>query len=90
MKKSARSKSSSRVVSSQLKQQSLEEVKSFAVHLILYLLVIFGLFTYFYSYTTDLNMFLVVAAGWGVGVIVHGFAAFGFMSHLHKQRKYFK
>lgn len=89
MKKSARSKSSSRSVSSQVKEQASEELKSFAVHLIIYLLVMFGLFTYYYSYTSDLNMFFVVGAGWGIGVIVHGLAAFGFMNHLHKQRKYY-
>lgn len=88
-KKSAHSVSSSRSRSvSTSKVQSFEEIKSFGVHLIIYLLVMFGLFTYFYSYTPDLNMFLVVAAGWGVGVIVHGLAAFGFMTHLHKQRRY--
>lgn len=92
MKKTARSKSTlkvSRSVSSQLKEQSFEEMKSFAVHLIIYMLVMFGLFTYFYSYTSDLNMFFIVGAGWGIGVIVHGLAALGFMNHLHKQRKYY-
>lgn len=89
-KKTARTSSASRLkktarVVTQAKEQYSEELKSFIVHFILYLLVNFGLFTYFYSNSGDMNLFYWVVAGWGVGLVAHAFAVFGIMKYLHKE-----
>ncbi len=82
MKKSARS----HVVSS--KNASVlagDEMRSFIVHFILYLLVNFGLFTYIFSTSGNLNVFYWVVAGWGIGLFAHALAVFGVMKFLAKE-----
>lgn len=71
--------------SSRVKEQYSEEMKSFLVHVILYILVNVGLFVYFYSSGADLKLFYWVLVGWGVGVAAHAMAVFGLMKYLHKE-----
>lgn len=68
-----------------LQQQYSEEVKSFIVHKILYVLINVGLFIYFYSNNQNLNVFFWVLGGWGVGLLAHALAVFGVMKFLHKE-----
>lgn len=68
-----------------VKKQYSEELKSFLVHAILYLLVNAGLFVYFYSSSGDLKLFYWVLVGWGVGLVAHALAVFGVMKFLHKE-----
>ncbi|MCX8008855.1 MAG: 2TM domain-containing protein, partial [Patescibacteria group bacterium] len=46
-----------------------DEMKSFLVHLILYLLINFSLFVYLYSTSGNLSLLYWIAIGWGLGVI---------------------
>lgn len=87
MKKSARktTKKSTASSTTRAKEQYSQELKSFIVHLILYLLVNFGLFTYMYSNNADMTLFYWVAIGWGVGLAAHAMAVFGVMNYLHKE-----
>lgn len=62
-----------------------DEMKSFLVHFILYLLVNFGLFTYMFSTSSDMNLFYWVMGGWGVGLAAHAMAVFGVMKFLAKE-----
>lgn len=62
-----------------------DEMKSFLVHFILYLLVNFGLFVYLYSTGNNLNVLYWVVIGWGVGLIAHALAVFGVMKFLAKE-----
>lgn len=85
-KKTARSTTVSRASDGVITQQYSEEVKSFIVHLILYLLINFGLFIYLYSNSSkDLMLFYWVVTGWGVGIVAHALAVFGVMKYLHKE-----
>jgi uncharacterized membrane protein len=90
MKKSARKTTKKPTASSsssimRAKEQYSQELRSFIVHLILYLLVNFGLFTYLYSNNSDMTLFYWVAIGWGVGLGAHAMAVFGVMNYLHKE-----
>ena len=82
MKKSARSHT---VSSKKVSTLAGDEMKSFLVHFILYLLVIFGLFTYIYSTGGNLTVLWWVVIGWGVGLVAHALAVFGFMRFLAKE-----
>jgi glucan phosphoethanolaminetransferase (alkaline phosphatase superfamily) len=62
-----------------------EEMRSFLVHFILYLLVNFGLFIYLFGTSSDLNIFYLVAIGWGIGLVAHALAVFGVMKFLAKE-----
>ena len=66
-------------------QQYSEEMRSFLVHAILYVLVNVGLFMYMYSNSSDLRLFYWVLIGWGVGLVAHAMAVFGIMKYLHKE-----
>lgn len=77
-----------KVVSVSSKNVSLlanEEIRSFLVHLILYLLGNVGLFVYLYSTNGNLAVFYWVVIGWGVGVVAHAMAVFGVMKFLAKE-----
>ena len=84
-KAKAKAASSSTRVSTVVKKQYSEEMRSFLVHAILYFLVNFGLFIYFYSNGQSLTLFYWVVAGWGVGLVAHAMAVFGIMKFLHKE-----
>jgi len=68
-----------------VKKQYSEEMRSFLVHAILYVLINFGLFIYFYSNGNDMTLFYWVLFGWGVGLAAHAMAVFGLMKVLHKE-----
>jgi hypothetical protein len=84
-RKAAHHSVSHRATPAIIKKQYSEELKSFLVHAILYLLVNFGLFIYFYSSNGDLKLFYWVLIGWGVGLVAHALAVFGIMKLLHKE-----
>lgn len=62
-----------------------EEMRSFLVHFILYLLINFGLFTFIYSKSGDLSQFYMIVIGWGIGLVAHALAVFGVMKFLAKE-----
>ena len=87
-KKTARpvKRSTLRVVSpKKVSRLAGDEMKSFLVHFILYLLVNFGLFIYLYSKSGSMTLFYWVVAGWGVGLIAHALSVMGFMKFLAKE-----
>jgi hypothetical protein len=81
-KKPARTKPSS---SKNISALAGEEMRSFLVHVILYLLVNVSLFIYLYSTSGNLNIFYWVLIGWGVGLGAHALAVFGVMKFLAKE-----
>ena len=81
-KKPARSTRS--VSSKNVSMLAGDEMRSFLVHFILYLLVNFGLFVYVYSRSGNMTMFYTVLAGWGVGLAAHALAVMGVMKFLAK------
>jgi hypothetical protein len=62
-----------------------DEMRSFLIHFILYLLINFGLFIYLFSNGGNLNFFYWVVAGWGIGLVAHALAVFGVMKFLAKE-----
>jgi len=64
----------------------MEELKAFYSNIAAYLLV--NPFLIFINYMTywDYKWFWYPMAGWGVGVIIHGFVTFGFGSEWEKRK----
>ena len=82
----AKSSSSTRVVSSRSATSlASEEMRSFMVHFLLYLLVNIGLFIYLFGTGSNMNVFYLVAIGWGIGLVAHALAVFGVMKFLAKE-----
>ncbi len=62
-----------------------DELNSFIVHGILYILINVSLFIYFYSNSQDLSLLFWIIIGWGVGLVAHALAVFGVMKFLNKE-----
>jgi len=62
-----------------------DDLNSFLVHVILYVLVNVGLFVYLYSRSESLSLLTWVLIGWGLGIIAHALSVFGIMKWMHKE-----
>jgi hypothetical protein len=62
-----------------------DDLNSFLVHMILYVLVNLGLFVYLYSNSKDLTLLVWVIIGWGLGLLAHALSVFGIMKWMHKE-----
>jgi hypothetical protein len=56
--------------------QRVQELRSFYIHLIVYLIVNTGLLIIDFVQDGEINWFYWALLGWGIGVAVHGFVTF--------------
>ena len=61
----------------QMAQARVREQKSFLIHLALFLVAITGMITFNLVQNPDKLWFHWVLMGWGAGILLHGFQAYG-------------
>ena len=66
-------------------KERVEELKSFYIHLFIYVIVNIGLFLLDVLSSTDSLWFYWPLLGWGIGILAHAFSVFGLRGILGKE-----
>ncbi len=66
-------------------RQRVEELKGFYIHLLIYLLINCGLLSINLIFVPGHLWFFWPLLGWGIGIVAHGLAVFGFGGFLGRE-----